>query len=260
MNTKTFRFDTDVLTVLSAMQFKQENGSTVGILTGQLDRSLYVRVNKALELLGGKWNRKIGGHIFATDPRQQLDGLTIVGEITVNNYDFFETPREVVLKMLAIAPLARSSQIVLEPSAGKGAILDVLFEQDVKQHLFHVCEIDPKLIEYLDAKYGERIRVVGFDFLEYPRPTLFAYDRIYANPPFSNGQDVLHVRHMYDLLADGGKLVSVMGEHAFFADDNRSKAFRDWLTAVGGESVRLPDNSFKDSGTNVHTRLVWITR
>lgn len=33
-------------------------------LTGQLDRSLYVAVNKVLELAGGKWNRKSQSHLF----------------------------------------------------------------------------------------------------------------------------------------------------------------------------------------------------
>ena len=93
------------------------------------------------------------------------------------------------------------------------------------------------------------------------------YDRIVANPPFNyptTGSDMTHVMHMYDCLAPGGRLASIMGEHAFFADTSQAVDFRAWLDAVGGESEKLPDDSFQGVNafreTGVMTRLVVIQK
>ena len=270
--TKTLKFDTDVQDILSSMRIEQENGSYTGFLTcGQLERDMYTRVNKALEALGGKWNRKAGRHVFESDPRLQWASVVENGTITVEQDGFFETPRAITLQMLDIAPLTRHTLLILEPSAGRGAILDVLLEQDIAHHMIHICEKNPGRREYLAEKYKLQhdvcmIRVVATDFLEYQIASfksgerMYAYDRIYANPPFENGQDIDHVRHMYDLLRQGGMLVSVMGEHAFFAGDKKSRDFRDWLVEGGGQSFVLPDGTFKESGTGVSARLVFIEK
>lgn len=51
MLTKTLKFDDDVLEVLSAMDW--QDGGRLGVITGgQLERGLYMRVNKALENMG----------------------------------------------------------------------------------------------------------------------------------------------------------------------------------------------------------------
>src|SRR3972149_847602 len=39
----------------------------------QLDRKLYVAVNKGLEAAGGKWDRKAKAHTFGDDPRKILN-------------------------------------------------------------------------------------------------------------------------------------------------------------------------------------------
>ena len=83
MLTKTLRFESNVLDILRAMEW--QNDGRLGIITGgQLDRALYVKVNKALEAMGGKWNRKAGGHIFSEDPRPQVEGLLETNSLTVN--------------------------------------------------------------------------------------------------------------------------------------------------------------------------------
>ncbi len=44
------------------------------------------------------------------------------------------------------------------------------------------------------------------DFLEHRGE----YDRVLMNPPFEHGQDMDHVRHAYELLASGGRIVSIV--------------------------------------------------
>src|SRR3990167_7912740 len=119
MLTKMINFDDDVLEVLQKLDVQQQNGNFVGILRcGQLERKLYERTNKALEAMGGKWNRKAGGHIFTTDPSLHLSSLLDNGSLQVAKDGWFPTPRQVIEMMLErVEPAGK----VLEPSAGESA-------------------------------------------------------------------------------------------------------------------------------------------
>ncbi|MEN9926674.1 MAG: hypothetical protein RL268_2800, partial [Pseudomonadota bacterium] len=61
------------------------------------------------------------------------------------------------------------------------------------------------------------------------RGTESGYDRIIMNPPFSNRRDAEHVRHAFDLLKPGGRIVAIMGDGVFFGQDRKAQEFRDWL-------------------------------
>ncbi len=255
MLTKTLKFDDDVLEILRCMNWSDDG--LLGKLTcGQLDRKMYEKVNKALDVMGGKWNRSKGGHVFQVDPRPSVEGLLENGNLIVRRDGFFETPRAVVERMLELVPPSNdSNSLTLEPSAGLGAIVRVLDEYGVA--LIVMVEKDENRAEMLEKEFSRQDRIVcNSDFLfhdnEYP------YDRVYMNPPFEESQDIDHVRHAYDLLAPDGIMVSVMSEGAFFRTDKKSLAFRQWLDSVGGYSETLPEGSFKESGTGVNTRLVVI--
>jgi len=99
--TKTLKFDNDVLNIVSAIEW-QDNGRLGVLACGQLDRQLYLRVNKVLEALGGKWNRKRGGHVFPMDPRPQVEGLVESGTLIIERDGFFETPPEIVKRMVEL--------------------------------------------------------------------------------------------------------------------------------------------------------------
>ncbi len=79
------------------------------------------------------------------------------------------------------------------------------------------------------------------------------YDRIIMNPPFSDGRDIQHVQHAYNLLRPGGRIVAIMGEGAFFQSNKRAEGFREWLESVGGTTEKLPDGSFMDPSLPVNT-------
>ncbi|MGI6129889.1 MAG: diguanylate cyclase domain-containing protein, partial [bacterium] len=166
---------------------------------------------------------------------------------------YFPTPKAIVEKMLEQADI-QSGMSVLEPSAGKGNIADVIKEQHGNAKLT-VIESASILRELLELK-GHNL--VGDDFLEHEGE----YDRIIMNPPFEKGQDIDHVRHAYDLLKPGGRLVSIMSEGPFFRGDKKSKDFREWLDEIGGESEKLPEGAFKSSErpTGVNTRMVVIDK
>lgn len=168
---------------------------------------------------------------------------------------FFPTPRPVIERMLELASIDRG-QRVLEPSCGKGDILDILKEECPDIEL-QAIERNYSLSDVLSAK-GHAVTFA--DFLEHNE----LYDRIVQNPPFEQGQDIDHVRHAYSLLRPGGRLVSVVCEGPFFRGDSKSVAFRDWLEEVNADIEQLPDDAFQGREafrqTGVRTRLVTITK
>lgn len=253
--TRTYQLEADVLAELRAMDWSLDG--LVGKLTRQLDRKTYEKVNKALELMGGSWNRKVGGHVFLLDPRNQVEGWIETGRAVVEKDGFFETPREVVEKMIELAPLPEnSSAIYLEPSAGMGAIARVLIERGVDLKKLVLIEKNAFRCEAL-KKAGFQT-VFNTDFTTWISGAVF--ERIYMNAPYEQGQDIDHTRHAYDLLTIGGILVSAMSEGAFFREDKKATAFREWMDEVEGQSFRLPAGSFSTSGTGVNARLVKIQK
>jgi ParB family chromosome partitioning protein len=80
------------------------------------------------------------------------------------------------------------------------------------------------------------------------------------NPPFANNQDVRHIRQAWDLLRPGGRLVAICCEGPFFRADRFAVQFRDWLDKIGAETEKLPHGTFRESGTDVATRLLWATK
>jgi type I restriction-modification system DNA methylase subunit len=252
--TKTLKFDDDVMDVLKDIDVRPLNGNFIGyIQSGQLDRDLYVRVNKALEALGGKWDRKSRGHIFSVDPSERLAGMVDTNALVVERDGFFETPRHVTEMMLERIGTPLGGKI-LEPSAGIGAIADVLIEYGVSRSSIVCVERNEQRANILS---GKGYSVFCEDFLEF-RPT-DSFDHIFMNPPFEIGQDIEHVLHAFDLLSEEGKLASVMSEGVFFRPDRKAVVFREWLDSVG-ESVKLPPGTFKESGTGVKTRLIFATK
>lgn len=177
--------------------------NTLYLPEGQLDRATYQAVNKVLESIGGKWNRKAKGHIFTDgDPAELLDNVILAGEITdlKKQYQFFPTPRPIAERMCELAELDDTCT-VLEPSCGKGDLADVIFDAGVKQ----VCglELNPDMEQYLSKK--PYTVLTGVDFLQYVKDTTKEWSRIVMNPPFSRQQDIDHILTSYVKL-DGVKL------------------------------------------------------
>lgn len=169
---------------------------------------------------------------------------------------FFPTPAPVIERMMDEAAVGPGMD-VLEPSAGTGNIAVTIREQ-IPDAAIDTIEINTSLREVLAAKGFEP---VADDFLAYDGKQ---YDRIIMNPPFENNQDIEHVRHAYDLLKPGGRLVSVMSEGPFFRSDKAAEAFRDWFTEVGGWDQQVESGAFMDRTqlrtTGVATRIVTIEK
>jgi 16S rRNA G1207 methylase RsmC len=86
------------------------------------------------------------------------------------------------------------------------------------------------------------------------------FDRVAMNPPFADGADVVHVTRAFGMLAPGGKLVAIMSAGVEFRSDKKTVAFRELVAANGGTIERLPEDSFRESGTSVRTVIAEITK
>lgn len=189
----------------------------------------------------------------AADPVKELER----GLIGVDIPGFFPTPRSLAEDLVQKADI-KPGMTVLEPSAGKGDLVEAVRASEPGANVV-AGEYSGSLRPILKAK---GIDVQFDDFLAHTPGE--AYDRIVMNPPFEKGQDIDHVRHAYDLLKPGGKLVAIMSEGPFFRADRKATEFRSWLESVDGVSEKNPDKAFAGTDafrqTGVATRTVEITK
>ncbi len=104
------------------------------------------------------------------------------------------------------------------------------------------------------AGYARRVKVADFLAID-PEPV---YDRVLMNPPFAAKADIHHVTHALKFLRPGGLLVAIMGAGTEFRQDGLTASFRDSVGEAGGTVTALPEQAFRESGTDAHTVLVTI--
>jgi predicted RNA methylase len=220
-------------------------GSNYYLPGEQLERKMYLEVNKILELLGGKWNRSAKCHIFQDNIASQLKEALEEGKVIdkKKTYQFFETPEEVAMELINLAEILEGDD-VLEPSAGHGAIAKYLPKGST-------------LIE-VDNEKCAKLKALGFapicqDFLTY---TEKKFDRIIMNPPFTSGQDVSHILHAYSLLKKSGRVVAVAPS---MITEKLQKKYRKVQSLIS-EVIDLPDCSFEESGTKVNTKIIILNK
>lgn len=217
----------------------------------QLERSMYLKVNKVLELLGGKWNRKQKGHIFESSIDDRIDDIILTGEIIDKKKElqFFETPEKVALQICELAKIKSGSNI-LEPSAGRGAILKVARRYS---HNLYWAELDEENAAHIQI--GLRI---GKNFLQI-EPNELKIDYVIMNPPFSKQQDIDHVTHALKFL-ENGVLVSVMSPSIKFRTNKKTTDFLNYISKYETEIIDLPKKTFASSGTMVNTIILKVNK
>jgi len=127
------------------------------------------------------------------------------------NSGFYPTPKHLIDKMINHIDFNKINSI-LEPSAGKGDIIEVINKKMNyskgyynKEHYFDIdaIEIDNNLQHILK---GKGYRVVYNDFLTYN--TFKKYDLIIMNPPFSEGDK--HLLKAIEMQKKGGQIVCLL--------------------------------------------------
>lgn len=226
-------------------------GNRLELPTEQI--SNYPAVKKALLAAGGKYKRS--GFDFqesAQTIKDRLCGGEVIDDI--KKYQYYPTPKVLAEQLVSMSEI-EPHHMVLEPSAGQGAIVDVIPECA----MLMLVELMPQNAIVLRRKYyPPKVVVVEQDFLTVDVET--GFDRIVANPPFTKNQDIDHVMHMYDLLKPGGRIVSVMSSSWTFGIQKKQVAFRDFLHSIGAAYHVVGSGTFKESGTNVNSMVVEINK
>jgi hypothetical protein len=115
------------------------------------------------------------------------------------NPDFYPTPTDVIFQMLEDVTI--QDKIILEPSAGKGDIIDYLNLNGAKEVLF--CEINEDLQKISQHKG----KFMTADFLSLESSQISHIDLIVMNPPFS--ADEKHILHAFNIAPAGCKIIAL---------------------------------------------------
>jgi hypothetical protein len=168
------------------------------------------------------------------------------------NPEFYPTPAEVIEIMLQGERV--QNKTILEPSAGKGDIVDYLSEYGAKSIL--TCEINTDLQYILKSKS----QFIGDDFLNLTSDKISHIDLIVMNPPFSNADK--HILHAYDIAPKGCKIIALCNAETIL---NPHTIARKQLKSIIDETSGTFDNlgdCFTDAErkTGVIVGLIKITK
>jgi hypothetical protein len=218
----------------------------------------WVEAKLVLELLGGTWRRAKpkGGFHFPDDldAAELLRLALAAGEVLDPKLaGFFETPVHLADRIAALGELTPGCR-VLEPSAGKGRIA-LAARRACPGALISCVELMPANRAALEA---EGFELIGKDFLALEARAEF--DAVLMNPTFNKRGDIHHTRHAWGWLRAGGRLVAVTSAGVEFREDELAREFRAWVEQHGGRIERLPEGTFRESGTDVGTCLVTVRK
>ena len=217
----------------------------------------YAGLKKTLLKANGKYKRNTFEFPY---PAKDIISSLLSGK-TIDfkkEFQFFETPAELADRLANNFFYEKEEVDVLEPSAGHGALIDALRRSTSIKLNIDAVELSELNYQTLVKKY-EEVRLFKEDFLTFnPKKK---YDIIFANPPFAKNQDIDHIRKMYSLLKEGGRLISLASMSWTFGSQKKQVEFREWLeNDVAANWYNLDNGAFKTSGTNGSGTVIEIDK
>lgn len=174
------------------------------------------------------------------------------------NKDFYPTPEPVILQMLEGYDVA--GKVVLEPSAGKGDIIDVLQSQGAE---VIACENNLDLQKIVKSK----CKLIAGDFLKVEASEVSHISFIVMNPPFS--ADEKHILHAWEIAPAGCVILALCNletvQHTGYLGDRdtRTNAQKE-LQALIGANGKFEDLgecfSTAERKTSVDVAFVTLTK
>ena len=162
------------------------------------------------------------------------------------DFEFFPTPSNVAGRLLQGVNW-KIVETILEPSAGKGDLMDYALEAykqvtgrrvyDSERIDYECIEIDTNLQAILT---GKGYRVVHDDFLSYT--TRKRYDLILMNPPFSNGE--LHLLYALDMIENGGQVACILNAETIRNPYTNARSTLLSKLKKYGATIRYMDDAF----------------
>jgi len=214
--------------------------------------SNYAQVKKALLTAGGKYKKN--GFEF-TEEAAEIKARLVGGELVNDKkkFQFFATPPELADRLVELAYLD-SGHDVLEPSAGQGAISNII---QGKVNSLVTVELMPQNVQ---ALIRQGYNPLEADFLTLAPEDIGYFDRIVANPPFTKNQDIDHIKHMFTFLKPEGWIITLASKSWITGSQKKQVSFREWLDDMGATVTDIPAGAFKTSGTNISSVIIEITK
>ena len=174
-----------------------------------------------------------------------------------DNEQFYATPKELAEKLVSRIKIRRDGMI-LEPSAGEGALVDTLIKKvrGVYHANIHCVEINPQRAAILKDKH---FKVIHDDFNTFS--PLIPYNIIVMNPPFKEG--TRHLRKAIDICADGGEIACILNAETIrnpYTHDR--KALLQELESQEEWDYEFIENAFSDADrpTKVEVALIYVRK
>jgi hypothetical protein len=173
--------------------------------------------------------------------------------------NFFPTPEEVIKKMLepyyneSSFEYETSGKLILEPSAGKGDILEELCKYRTKENVYCI-EKNPDLQKILT---GKGYKLIADDFLEFECEHDF--NLIVMNPPFDEGDK--HLLKAWEIM-NNGDIVCLLNAETIRNPYNKTRQLLATIIKDNGGSVEELGNCFStaERKTDVEVVLVRLTK
>ena len=166
---------------------------------------------------------------------------------TIFNRDFYPTPDNVIAQMLQNSDI--TGKVILEPSAGKGNIVDYLQRNGAKEVI--ACEKVPDLQRIL----ATMCEVISDDFLKVTAEQVSHIDMIVMNPPFSADED--HILHAYEIAPAGCEIIALCNSstlsNSFY---NKRERLRELIKLHGSDEYFGEVFSDAERKTNVSVSCV----
>ncbi len=167
-----------------------------------------------------------------------------------NNKDFYPTPPDVAQMMLQQVNV--TGKVVLEPSMGKGDLVDVIRSFSPKEILG--CEKSDELRAISRSKVD---RVLTNDFLELNKNDVSHIDCIIANPPFSSGAK--HLLKMWDIAPEGCEIVCLINRNTLQLDYSKERLELNEVIKTYGTTTNLGEAfTTAERKTHVEVSMVYL--
>jgi hypothetical protein len=180
------------LTMSIPYRFKEEN------------KAAFEEALTILESIGGT-RLESGNYEFDYDAKSVIDEIVVSGSIPdQKSHQFYPTPVSLARRAIEIADIG-AGHTCLEPSAGMGGLAGLMPLAQTT-----CIEVSRLHCEVLTSK---GFTAHNTDFIEWSKSAP-KFDRIIANPPFSEGRWQAHTTAMAGLLKQDGRLVVILPSSA----------------------------------------------
>ena len=175
------------------------------------------------------------------------------------NKDFYPTPQTLINEMLSGLDW-KMIHTILEPSAGKGNIVDTLKKKQGDINSRYITnKLDIDCIEKdqnLKAILKEKgYRVVYNDFLTYD--TMKEYDLIIMNPPFSNGSKHL-LKALQMQQRNGGAIICLLNAETLKNECTNERIILNRMLQEYNADIRYIQNAFSNAERKTDTEIALI--